>query len=331
LVIKRNNNIILFSLGWFFILLLPVSGIVPLNAYMAEHWLYGPSIGFFLFLAYGFSILYSKRKYRIFAVVFVAILLSAYSYLTFRQNTYWKDRMTFFTRTLKFSPDNQRVLINLGFAYSNSGDQEAAIVFYKKAIDMAEESKEVPYAYYGLGIAYQILEKYEDAFAAYSEVIRNNPNFAFGYNSIGRLYVLSGNIEDGIKLYKKAIEISPLFPEAHFNLGDAYVKLGDSGEAIKAYHEALRINPGYSDAYANLALAYARIGKESEAEKFWNKAVRLNPKDATAHSNLARFYFYHKQYSLAAEHCKRAMELGYKFEYEFLQLLSEHLENDLKG
>jgi len=46
--IKERNRIVSFSIFFFFVGLLPVSNIYPINAYMAEHWLYLPSVGFFL-------------------------------------------------------------------------------------------------------------------------------------------------------------------------------------------------------------------------------------------------------------------------------------------
>lgn len=52
---KRRRSLGFFSVSWFFLTLLPVSNLYPINAYMAEHWLYLPSVGFFLIVARGFS------------------------------------------------------------------------------------------------------------------------------------------------------------------------------------------------------------------------------------------------------------------------------------
>ncbi|MBN2119677.1 MAG: hypothetical protein JW734_01300, partial [Candidatus Omnitrophica bacterium] len=48
---RKQDSLILFSIGWFFMALLPQSNLYPINAYMAEHWLYLPSVGFFLIVA----------------------------------------------------------------------------------------------------------------------------------------------------------------------------------------------------------------------------------------------------------------------------------------
>ena len=45
---KEKRPVFSFSVLWFFVALLPASNIFPINAYMAEHWLYIPSIGFFM-------------------------------------------------------------------------------------------------------------------------------------------------------------------------------------------------------------------------------------------------------------------------------------------
>ncbi len=58
----RFSKVCFFAGVWFFLNLVPVSNIVPLNANMAEHWLYLPSIGFFLLIAFGLERLARKAK-----------------------------------------------------------------------------------------------------------------------------------------------------------------------------------------------------------------------------------------------------------------------------
>ena len=43
-----------FGCAWFALAMLPVSNLVPLDAFMAEHWLYVPSMG--LFMAVGWCV-----------------------------------------------------------------------------------------------------------------------------------------------------------------------------------------------------------------------------------------------------------------------------------
>ncbi|NQV08346.1 hypothetical protein HQ529_00675 [Candidatus Woesearchaeota archaeon] len=56
----NNTKLYFFGFGWFFIWLLPYSNIFPINAIYMDHWLYMPSIGFFLMI----SNLYDKFKWK---------------------------------------------------------------------------------------------------------------------------------------------------------------------------------------------------------------------------------------------------------------------------
>src|SRR3981081_4429310 len=52
-----------FGAAWFILAYLPISNLIDLNATVAEHWLYLPSVGFLIFLAGGpdlFTLSYTK-------------------------------------------------------------------------------------------------------------------------------------------------------------------------------------------------------------------------------------------------------------------------------
>ncbi len=95
---------------------LPISGVVPLNATVAEHWLYLPSA--FLFLAFGLvaaRLADSRPGWPRAAVVTVAsVWILFFAGRTFARTFDWKDQRTFLERTLADGSDSVRMLINLG-------------------------------------------------------------------------------------------------------------------------------------------------------------------------------------------------------------------------
>jgi tetratricopeptide (TPR) repeat protein len=286
---KNEQRLIFFSCLWFFLNLIPVSNVYSLsaytNAYMAEHWLYIPSIGFFLFLGWIFELIYRKKKrLRLIVVVVLAILLGFYACRTIQQNRYWKDPITLYTRTLKYAPGSSKVYYNLGYAYSNKGLYEKAIEEYKKALEIKPNYTE---AYNNLGIVYGILGQYQEAIATFNKAIEINPNFSKAYNNLGIVYGILGQYQEAIAVYKKVIKIKQNYAEAHYNLGVIYNKKGMRDKAITEFKEAIAINP-------NLA---------------------------KAHNDLAVAYYYKKQYNLAIRHCNKAIGLGYKVHPEFLKRL----------
>jgi len=235
---KKSNGLISFSILWFFITLLPLSNLYPIDAYMAEHWLYLPSMGFFLILAKLLSSLYRKRHFRSISVIFIAGLLSFYSYLTVKQNNYWKDPITFYERTLKYSPDSPGMFNNLGVAYQKAGNPEKAIAAYKKTIEI-------------------------------------NPKYTDAYNNLGVAYCSIGREEDAIGMFKKAIETDWSNSDAHHNLGRAYSLQGRYEDAIQSFKNAIAINPRHVKAHRDLGLAYYKVGKTEEAVIHSNKAKEL--------------------------------------------------------
>ncbi|HEV2097150.1 MAG TPA: tetratricopeptide repeat protein, partial [Chthoniobacterales bacterium] len=101
---------------WFMAGYLPVSNLVQLNATVAEHWLYLPSVGFLIFLA-GCTLDTPRRWRRAFtAVAFVAIV--ALSVRSWIRSTDWQDEETFYKRTLAAGGFGPRVVVNLALIYA---------------------------------------------------------------------------------------------------------------------------------------------------------------------------------------------------------------------
>ena len=168
----KKRPIISFAIFWFWINFIPASNIFPLKAFMAEHWLYLPSIGFFLLLSYLIKkpLLSEHRQIRLVAIVLLISGLSFYSALTVYQNRFWKDPITFYERTLKFSPQSSRLHNSLGGEYFYRGEYEKAKQEFKKAIEI-------------------------------------KPTHADAYNNLGTTYLSLGQPEKAKKFFKKALTL----------------------------------------------------------------------------------------------------------------------------
>lgn len=171
---RKSNKLISFSIFWFFLALLPVSNLYPIGYYMAEHWLYLASIGFFFALGFYLSLLYKQNKVKYLSVVLFLVILSYYSYFTIRQNYIWKDPAGFFKYTLQYAPDNPKIYNNLCHELVKFGRYNEAITFCNKAIALKENYAE---AYYNLGDAYVGLGNYLGIIKTYSKAIEIDPGF----------------------------------------------------------------------------------------------------------------------------------------------------------
>jgi hypothetical protein len=108
---------------------LPVSGLITLNATVAEHWLYLPSA--FLFLAgagawvsLGWGAGKTLRSRIVLACL--TIWLLALPVRTFARAFDWKDQRTFLTRTIAAGGDSARMWVNLGGLELSEGHPDAA-------------------------------------------------------------------------------------------------------------------------------------------------------------------------------------------------------------
>ena len=320
--IRNKDKLTFFSVCWFFIALLPTTGIYPVVAfYMAEHWLYLPSVGFFLILANSLILLQRIRKLRIFVLGLLLCVILFYSISTIKQNNYWKEPIAFYKRTLKYAPFSANIHNNLGAEYSAIGEKEKAIEEFQKAIGI---NPKMFIAYNNLGTQYLAIGEKEKAIEEFQKAIEINPKYTEGYENICEACVTIGKNEKAIEFCKRASELNPKAQVAYYNLGNAYYNIGKKTEAISAYQKAIAIEPHYFEAFNNLASLYADNGEIDKAINLWNKLIQFNPNFSTAHFNLAVFYYQQKKYDLAIKHCDKVIQLGNQVAPEFLKMLQQH-------
>ncbi|MCM8782290.1 MAG: tetratricopeptide repeat protein, partial [Candidatus Omnitrophica bacterium] len=305
---RHNDRLVFFAILWFFVALLPVSNLYPINAYMAEHWLYLPSVSFFLILGYGLTSMYNIKKLRYFALIFLISILCIYSYLTIKQNSYWEESIAFYNRTLRYAPDSARIYYNLGRTYSGMGMRYKAIDSYKKAIEI---DPTYAYAYNNLGVEYKEMGKKGDAISLFKKAIELNPNCQQPYKNLCSIYANIGREKEAIAIYKKWPGENLSNAEIYNKVALIYHDNGKDDEAIELLNKAIEIDPTYIPAYNNLGVIYALSGRKKDIIHLFKKAIEINPTYAKAYNNLAVAYFEEKQYEVAIEYCNKAKKLGY--------------------
>ncbi|MBN3038157.1 MAG: tetratricopeptide repeat protein [Candidatus Omnitrophica bacterium] len=304
---RKEHNLALFGILWFLIALLPVSNLYPINAYMSEHWLYLPSIGFFLIVAHGFAAFYKKSPKMVYLVLGL-VLLIFYGVLTFNQNKYWQKPLPLYERLLKYNPDAERVYNEVGITYGLMEEYKKAIPYFEKALKLNPAYDK---AYNNLATSYIKVDRDEEAVALLEKAIKLNPQYAKAYNTLAIAYFDLGRYEDAVKAGKKAIALSPALTEAHNNVGLAYQAWGKNEEAIPYLEKAIRLRPDDAGAYNNLGSAYGGAGRDDKAIEAFKKAIELKPDYAGAYNNLSLTYFKLKKYPLAVQYCDKAKELGF--------------------
>ena len=131
----------IFGALWFFLAYLPTSNIVDLNATVAEHWLYLPSIGLLIFAA-GCAIDFPLR-YRKGIAAFASLAVIALGARSASRSSDWVTPETFYQRTIVAGGGSARLSTNLALIYSGRGEYEKAEEILRKVL---ENSPDFPVA-----------------------------------------------------------------------------------------------------------------------------------------------------------------------------------------
>jgi len=304
--LRSRRPLVSFSIGWFLIALVPVSNIFPINATMAEHWLYMPSVGFFLAVALAVHRLNAQKGTRFWGAALLLGLSVFYLYLTVRQNETWSRPLTFYTRTLRYSPNNPKILNNLGNVYKESGAYEKAVGSFRQAVALRPDYRE---AYNNLGAAYQKMGRLEDAVASFKKAMEISPGYTVAFNNLSAVYQEMGKSDEVVASYREILDADPENLQALNNLAVTLVNKGAHEEAIALYEKAIVLDPDYPDAYNNLGSVFEKTGRLEEALASYRKAIALDPDYEDPYYNLGNVYRKKKMFQEAAVSYKRAVTL----------------------
>jgi hypothetical protein len=136
---RRNPAVFkLLALGW--LTYLPISGVVALNAPVAEHWLYLPTAFLFLAAAQQAASFWDVRRWHaVIMRVGIPALACWMAFLAARTcvRTFdWQDQRTFLERTIAAGGSSPRMLINLGGLELSEGHLDRAKTLLDSALKM---------------------------------------------------------------------------------------------------------------------------------------------------------------------------------------------------
>lgn len=118
--------------------------------------------------------------------------------------------------------------------------------------------------------------QWEEAVAAYAQVVALDPAWAAGWNNLGLLQHRMGHYDKAEVCYREALAADPTCYQAAYNLGSLTEDLGDLQGAIGWYRRALEMAPDYADAHFNLAGVLAKSARPEEAAIHWRRYLELD-------------------------------------------------------
>lgn len=295
--LRRRAPRVAFGVAWFLVLLLPVTQIYPLNAYMAEHWLYLPSAGFFFIVAVALARLGRAPRGRCAALALAVALAAGWGALTVRQNAVWREPVAFFKRTLRFAPESSLVYNRLGLAYLQAGRDDEA----RRAFQMALSFQPgfLP-ALHNLALLLLRRDEVEQAVDLYEAARARQPGFEPNiWLNLAAGYLLLDRVTDALPLYERAVREMPGYAPAAVGLGKALERAGRLPEAAEAYRRAVTGDPRAVDAALALGRLYVRLDRLEDARMVYQALLWRWPELQEVYHELGRIWLQEKQYDQA--------------------------------
>ena len=304
-----RNRIIAFAILSYFVLLLPVSQIIPHHELLADHYLYLPMMSFALLVALVVQHIAARSSInRRIAYVTAAVVIIVLALMTVSRNQVWKDDITLWQTNYKEVPNSIRAASSLAKAYSNVSPGRAEEL-YKKCIEIDPSYSP---AYYSLAVLSKKMAaqmNIKDALEYYSDIERIiqiglalpdakvvSPNSedprqfrAQLTTALALIKWNQGEIEKGERLLWEAISLYPRYPSPYtllavyyrdINPDKAVAVLQQLVAAFSVEHEPL-------EQISTLLIEYKRY---DEAIPYLEKLLSLVPRDFYANYQLSRAY-----------------------------------------
>jgi protein O-mannosyl-transferase len=238
----------LLGLGFFFLNLLPFSGLIPVSymnfTWAMDHFLYLPMIGLLGLVVAGWEQIHFQMPvlFRRVDGAFIGVLVLLLTAQAQDAAAAWTDRATLWSYTVANNPGAWLAHYNLANELRVEKQPEQAAAEYRAALQI---NPGFAWAHDNLGLALFDLQDDDGAIAEYQEALRLRPDLAEAHNNLGNALLREpARVAEAIAEYRAALRLQPDLAAAHFNLGVALLQYpGHEPEATPEFCEALRLDP----------------------------------------------------------------------------------------
>ncbi len=175
------------------------------------------------------------------------------------------------TRATEADPEAGMAWTNLGLACLQSGRPDEALPHLEKGWEL-EPSAE---ASFGLGVALQAMQRWEDAAASFARTVQAAPRHVEAHVNQGTALVALSRFEEALACFNRALSIQPRHATASVQGGLACLELGRHEEALLAFRQALSLEPTRLNAWLGCADAARALGRHEEAVAAYDKALAI--------------------------------------------------------
>jgi tetratricopeptide (TPR) repeat protein len=275
---------------------------------MNERFVFVPSIGLLLLVAFGIWKLSEHKNRAMIATVLMLVLVSGYGVKTFTRNFAWKSDKTLFLTDVKVSTNSIKCNVSAGGTCIEMAKAEVDTIkktqlvtqgfgYLQKAQVLHPQSF---YAWFLMGNGYLELSNFDLAISYYAKSLNVNPENKEALNNL--LYVAqntykNGKFESSVNAYKVLAQYDTKNIDYQIMIADGFSHINKVDSALDILDEILYKNPKNASAWSKKGEIYGRVKNDlNSAEYYLKKSLELNPNDLSANENLGIVYGIQKKF-----------------------------------
>jgi tetratricopeptide (TPR) repeat protein len=221
LLVRRAPLLARVGLGWFALALLPVLGVVPVFADLADRFALLPSVGLVWLVPLAVVAL---RRWRLAAALAPALLLVAYAAGTWVESEAWGDEAALWGKAVALEPRSAQARRNLGIILLQRGQPAEALRQFDEARALGEQAGELDRR---RAMALEALGRHDEAEAAVVEALRREPDLGAAHALYGGLLVRRGALAEAERALSAAQRWAPERPSTLLLEIELAAKSGD--------------------------------------------------------------------------------------------------------
>ncbi len=201
-------------------------------------------------------------------------------------------------------PDKPELLDALGRVQQMSGDLNQALSTYGKLSTLQPAS---PLPSIRIAEIHLANKNKDDAKKALKKALEIKPDLLDAQRALIALALDAKNVNEALEIARQVQTQRPKEAIGYIMTGDIYASQKNWGESIAAFRNGLKQVP-VPELAVKLYGAISMSGNQAEAEKMANAWFKEHPKDITLRLHLGDLASARKEYPLASQHYKVALE-----------------------
>jgi tetratricopeptide (TPR) repeat protein len=268
---RRGNKGLLTGLMLFYIAILPSSRLFGAGSFaphLRERYLYMPSVGLTVLLAYALSYL-NLRFDRLLTAAPVVLAVFLLTPVTWARNAEWSDEVTLFESDFSKGVNTSYLLELLTAAHLRKSDFERVIEICEA--QPAEQKKSGMFITH-CASAYSYSGRFEEAEKAYLVGTKHKASRGMAHSNLAQHYMRQGRWDDAKIQFEKAVEAEKRPADKAYRKGYMLVHLytNDRAKLMEArdyFEEALLLQPRLRDAQSWLNRLNQALGDVPESQQ----------------------------------------------------------------